>query len=556
MNSKVIIIGIDGGTFDIILPLIDQGKLPNIESFIRNGSWGVLNSTIPSITMPAWPSLITGVNPGKHGIYNFLGDTHSTYDEGPLINSTHLKTKCVWDILGEFNKKVLVVTVPTTYPPKPVNGITISSIRPASIEQIKSYPQDIINDVSKVLNLNNLRIQNARSLRNATKKDIFFSNLLDFHTTAIDKIAEANIYLMGKIDWSFLMTVFQSSDVVQHHCWSLFDKNHPHHNVNLAKKFGNIIPEIYKKIDDAIGKIMKQSDKNTTFIIVSDHGAGPVHKSFNTNIWLLKEGFLHLKSQKLYRIVVKMKQVRDILKKLKINNATYHLPEFLSQMRLPIISKEPFPISHIVDWNKTFAYATKHGININLKGREPNGIVNVKDYNKIISQIEDRLSHLVDFETGEKVIHKTYRRDVIYNGPYIGDAYDIYIATQNSLYLTSKSFLKKHSINKLTANAVSGHHTNIREGIFLMKGPHCKKGVKLNNLDIVDVAPTSLYLLGLKIPDYFDGKVITNAIEDAFLKKIPIQIMSINSSTEAQEEQLSNNDKMELENQLRSLGYL
>jgi predicted AlkP superfamily phosphohydrolase/phosphomutase len=561
LNKRVAIIGIDGGTFDIILPLINKGLLPNIGSFLSDGSWGTLASTIPPITMPAWPTLITGVNPARHGIFYFKCNTHETYDEGPLVNSSYLKVKSVWEMLSEYEKKLIAVAVPTTYPPIPVNGVMISSIRPAHQEQIKTYPPEIGEEITRVFGLERIKVEKLnikrlrRNMRYSERSQVF-SRFLTFHLAGIEKLADMVTYLMDKTDWSFLFVVFQSSDVAQHFCWALMDKEHPNHDRKLAERFGEIIYEIYKKIDGAIGRIIEKAGKDTTFIIVSDHGAGPVHKGLYLNNWLLKEGFLTLKNQRRYRIRIKKTRLENILRRLRMDVISERLPRSLASLSLPVIKKQMLPPHEIIDWSKTIAYATRNGININLKGREPEGIVDLNEYDKVVDTIKARLEEFVDPETGKNVVERVYKKEEIYNGPYINDANDLYIATGDSLYLPLKIIDNGDIIRRLSPNAVSGHHINKREGIFLIKGPHCKRNNRLNGLSIVDVLPTAIYLLGLDIPEYLEGRVITEAIKEDTLKNNPPRYVRMDPSSKIEKGRLSKEEMAELEAELKNLGYI
>ncbi|MDO8141482.1 MAG: alkaline phosphatase family protein, partial [Candidatus Brocadiales bacterium] len=125
---KIVVIGIDSATFDIIEPLVNQGKLPVFTRFMKEGVWGRLQSTIPPVTPPAWTSLVTGKNPGKHGIFDFYGYTTNGY-ERPIINSQAIKAKTLWNILSEGGKSVGIINVPLTYPPEKVNGFLIPGMQ-------------------------------------------------------------------------------------------------------------------------------------------------------------------------------------------------------------------------------------------------------------------------------------------------------------------------------------------------------------------------------------------------------------------------------------------
>ena len=428
-QPKIVVIGIDGGTFDIILPLVEKGDLPNLAGFIEGGSWGHLKSTIPSITMPAWPSLLTGVNPAKHGVFFFKKDSHGTYDEGDFASAADLKAKGLWDLLGD--RKAIFNGVPSTYPPPLVNGLAVSAFRPLQQEQFKTHPPELAAEVRKVLGLENDRIESFSSTYGQSGKRGYLARISRFHTLAVERLTRLNLHLMEKIDWSFLMTVYMSTDVVQHFCWALMDDTHPRYDSDLAREFGDIIPDVYRKIDAGIGKIARAAGEDTIFVIVSDHGAGPVHKSFEINRWLLQEGFLFLRKRP-YAMKARFVPAHSLLARLGLGRLAGLLPEVLGRQRFPWVQREPTRVPETVDWGRTVAYATANGVNINLRGREPQGIVEREAYDTVVDRIKEKLERVVDPLSDRKLVERVYRREEIYEGPHLDEAYDLYIAANES----------------------------------------------------------------------------------------------------------------------------
>ena len=124
---KVICIGLDGATFDLIRPWLSKGKLPNIGRIIKDGVWGELESVIPPVSAPAWTSFMTGKNPGKHGIFGFKKEKQGTYEE-LFVNRKLIKSETLWKCLSDVGKKVIVINVPLTYPPEEINGYLMSGM--------------------------------------------------------------------------------------------------------------------------------------------------------------------------------------------------------------------------------------------------------------------------------------------------------------------------------------------------------------------------------------------------------------------------------------------
>ena len=147
-QDKVLIIGLDGGTWSVLTPWINNGSLPNLGRLQQAGCWGDLLSTIPPLTAPAWSTFATGKNPGKHGVFHFVSSGFSqaarTVGATPeIVDSRSIKSATLWDILGHHNRKVGLVNIPMTYPPRPVNGFMITSFLTPPNASVFTYPPEL-----------------------------------------------------------------------------------------------------------------------------------------------------------------------------------------------------------------------------------------------------------------------------------------------------------------------------------------------------------------------------------------------------------------------------
>src|SRR5258708_11462961 len=147
MGSHVFVIGLDGATFDLIHPFIAQGFLPNLQSLISKGSYGELSSTIPPVTASAWTSFMTGKNPGKHGLFDFMQRRKNSYDLAP-VSAFDRDGKAVWEIASELGKKCIVIGVPVTYPPTPLNGLMVTGMLTPRGAADYTYPPELKNEIA------------------------------------------------------------------------------------------------------------------------------------------------------------------------------------------------------------------------------------------------------------------------------------------------------------------------------------------------------------------------------------------------------------------------
>lgn len=310
------------------------------------------------------------------------------------------------------------------------------------------------------------------------------------------------------------MGVFFSVDTAQHYFWHHMDKTHPWYR---GGEYHNVIKGCYKKIDAAIGELIKEVPRETNILIVSDHGFDTCHRSFVVSRWLEKEGFLAFSQPAankggppwLWRI-------RDFL--LSVLSArvtrfiTRMVPEWLS-VKLSSRERSGYKVAEIyrnIDWTRTRAYPEggTNMIRINLKGREPKGIVEPgEEYEKLVDDIVHRLKNITEPETGSNLDITVFKRDEIYQGNYANHGPDIAFFIDKCIPVTYGN-----QNSEWTEPPYSGWH--VRQGVFMAYGPDIRSsGEKLEGLRVYDITPTVLHLFGLPIPDDMDGKVLSEIFE-------------------------------------------
>ncbi|MEE8402896.1 MAG: alkaline phosphatase family protein, partial [Candidatus Hydrothermarchaeaceae archaeon] len=277
--TKTLVIGLDGGTFDIIKPLIKEGKLPNISRIMDNGAHGILKSTTPPVTPVAWASFMTGVNPGKHGIFDFIEQKADSYDLTWSKMSTRYKT--LWSLISDAGKKAIVVNVPMTYPPEKINGIMISGMGTPGADSDFVHPQKLRETLNERFGAYKIDID-ARPDDPGT----YYKDVLELTV----QHGEISKYLISNYEWDFFMVVFIGTDRMQHNMWRHMDESHPEYDPDDAEKYGGHIFELYQEVDGIIGDLIGRIDEDACVFIVSDHGFGPLYKRVHINKWLGQQG--------------------------------------------------------------------------------------------------------------------------------------------------------------------------------------------------------------------------------------------------------------------------
>lgn len=552
-TNKVIVIGIDGGTFDVILPMIKEGKLPILGSLMKKGMWGELESTIPANTGPAWVSMMTGVNPGKHGIFFFLGNLHNNYMNSRILGSMDIKFPPLWSVLSRNGKKVIFVNVPFTYPPMEVNGILISGMLIPESAEIVSYPPHIYWSIFNRLNKYDINDWESKEMvgEDLSTSNTYYDKMIEFLSKATEYRKKATLMLLEENEWDFLMVVFTSVDRLQHLFWKFMDNSDGSSNNKLLSKYRYAIHDGYRELDNAIGEILDKVGNDTTVMIVSDHGFGSAKKDFYVNKWLEEIGLFKTKKDLGPRKIKLSVSLHTLLKKILPETSNLKWAE-----RIPIFLPRSVARDRdeMIDWEKTKAYANEFGININLRGREPYGVVKPgREAEELLVLIQKQFYQLVDeSESKDKIADWILRKEQIYDGPFMEEASDLYLSAKEESYLIRTKIDADAIFSKSYVKKVSGIHR--MNGICVMSSRYGGRDDTFRPR-IVDIAPTIQYLMGLPVLEEIDGRVLEEIIDPDYLKSKPIKQIKpweYGGKTSA----YSAEDEEKIKEDLKGLGYL
>jgi len=498
-DTKVIVIGLDGATYSVILPLIKQGDLPNFKRLIDEGASAELKSTTPPLSSSAWASFMTGMTPSNHGAYDFIIKKRRSYN-ATFLNGTLIKAPAFWETLGNIGKKVIIQNVMGTYPPKQVNGCLITGfLSPPG--GTYTYPETLKSELEEKFG------EYPRAPGTSVPPGGEREYIENIYNNA-QKRSEITKYLMGTKEWDLFVVVFEATDVLQHAFWEYYDDEAQKiKNVKNFEFVKNAISNFYKKFDKILGEILEKMDDDTTIILLSDHGFGRLKKVIFVNNLLLNMNMLALKQRPLTKLkrlclhyYINAETFLKIGEKMgiKIKGAAIENKKGQQIANRIFLSKDD------VDWEKTKAFSIGVGGNIyiNLNGREPKGKVSLKEYNELKEFLVHTMQNLKDPETDKKIIERVYRKEELHLGKFSDLAPDISI-------LPSKGYFpmyKEHFISPsfLMNSSVSGGHTPY--GVFMIKGKEIKNGIKIPEMAIWDVPAIILNIFGVD-HSYMDGRI-------------------------------------------------
>jgi predicted AlkP superfamily phosphohydrolase/phosphomutase len=554
MGLKVLVIGLDGATFDLIRPWTQAGMLPNLNRLINDGISGALESTFPPLTGPAWSSFMTGKSPGQHGVLEFFRRLDDSYRQ--VLNSrVDIDGKSLWGYLSEGGKQVGVMGVPLTYPPEKVNGFLITGLLTPPGRRDFTYPLPLLDELET--QLGEYRLRHDEKYRHSNPYPF-----INEQKEILDNNIQSALHLMSSKEWDFFMLHILGTDRIQHEFWHMLDPAHPDHDPDEIRRLGNVVQEFFEQVDAGIGRVMTAVDDETVVIIMSDHGFGPVYKFVNFNTWLLKQGLLRLKNTPdtmfrylLFRLGFNYSVLGNWILKLGFGKRTKKMGRAKRedwQRRLFLSLKD-------IDWLKSKVYSMGNfgQLFVNLEGREPQGIVSPgEEYEAVISDLIRRLEDMVDPDTGERVIQEIMRGEDVYDGPYADKAPDLLFFTRNMEYKAMG--LSDFSSNKVfePVFGTRGHHR--MNGILICYGPGVfKEKSAIKNAKISDLAPTILYLLDHDIPKSMDGQLLLDLFTEEFRADHAVKYSETLVSDEADDQiDLTEKEEEALADILRALGYV
>lgn len=545
-NRRVFIIGIDGGTWDVLDPLMKDGTMPQLALLAREGVRGVLNSTIPPETAPAWASFQTGVLPGKHGIFEFY--QHSPEDYNPVfVDSGKIPLPTLWDLAGRSGKKLLVVNVPLTYPPRKINGCMITGLLTPSTQSRFTHPPELSQEILS------REKDYAIAVTQETYNRMDLEPFLDRLIAAEETRTRTMLHLMDHHAWDIAMLHFHSTDPLQHALYRHLDPSRPDYDPDTHRR----LKRFYRALDDCLAGLIRSLPPDALKVIVSDHGFCSVYKTININNFLVSENFMVLKNRGFFnrKLLPMVKILRTLDKKL--------IRVHLSPSRRAALSRK-FRMEKFIDWSQTSAFMLNgwlYGfIYLNLLGRERRGIVaSGEPYESLRRDLMRRMLDIRDPETGEPVIQNVFKREDLYTGPFLSQAPDLVVVPRQG-YAFSRSFTG-NSDDLFTLNRLKRDHTGTHrpEGIFLFHGVDVDRSASIRQAGIVDVFPSILHYAGIDIPSYSDGKVLTEIFTPDFQRLNPLRPRSGDTLEEAlsnPEQAFSEKDRLQIEKRLRDLGYM
>lgn len=542
---RLLVIGLDGATFDLLLPMIEAGWLPNLQRALAQGASGLLRSTVPPLTAPAWTSFQTGVNPGQHSVFSFQRRLDATL-EREFVNSTAVRGPRLWHWLAQHGLTSGVINLPMTWPPQPMppGSYLVSGMETPSTDSPFTDPPELADELRAMRYICDLRVKlHERDFHSEAGVTSIAQDLLD----VLHRREAAIFKLLAERPTDALVVVFETPDRLQHWAWRAIEETLASNDAAPRTPLQEAVTACYRELDRVVGRLLEEAASPETHVIfVSDHGFGPLHSRFHVDQWLAQQGWLIYAGGK----ATVRQRLRGPLQRIKR----------LVPRTLLLQGRRAFAVSRIINWQQTRAYSgvtMEHAIYINLQGREPEGATPPTDYDGLRREIAQALLAVRDERPGrgQAVVQAAYLREDLYHGPYVEDAPDLLFTLAPGYEPTSE--LSPGGVWSDASGEGAGIHQP--DGILLLLGPGIVPGAHLPEQDMVDVLPTMLYALGVPVSTALDGHIVTAAFTADYLDAHP-PIYSDTAGPDtldaAELESYTPQDAAQIEARLAALGYL
>ncbi|MCI0394402.1 MAG: alkaline phosphatase family protein [Chloroflexi bacterium] len=561
---RTLVVGLDAACWEYVTPLLAAGRLPALQRLMAEGTWGALHSTLPALTPTAWASIVTGKNPGKHGVFDMLWRRPGTYEFQPTSSAVRVGTP-FWQHLNARGIRVGLVNVPFTHPPGEIDGFIVCGFgTPESVANVAgpaglaspagalAWIQERFGDYTPRGRLKELR-----------------------KTTSLDKLlADEREHQARQAQIASGLAQLYQVDVL---VINLMLLDHVNHYATRPDQIEAAIGDTDSDLDHLLSAFRPDHT-----LLFSDHGSRRVRGDFLLHQWLLDGGYVARPERRpaeraaaLHTALVQSSQAqrrRGIVEKAGRRlrrEVLLRLPgPAAGRLWRQVEMTVPFAHQYVkladdLDYHCTrlFPGSTYSGnLYLNLAGREPAGVVSPEERAALQAELARRLADISDPENGRPLFSAVYTPEQLYQGPAVAHAPDIILDGYDTPWnakLIYPGLISRPTLNRyfLEQHGDAGWHS--KEGLFVFAGPAFRQGPAARERQVMDLPATLLYLYGVPIPEDYDGQVMGETLAGGFLDRRPVTFQPGDRETALPfEASYSADESAEVLEHLRALGYV
>ena len=532
MSRRALLIGLDGATFDVLDPLMDEGEMPVLRDLIRSGARATLRSTVPALTPPAWTSLVTGRGPGSHGIFDFFRKDDASSPLFRFLTSHDVGCPSIWSLAHHQGRASTVLNFPLTFPPPKIAGhIVPGGFLPWRQLRLGCHPEGLFDRLRTLPSFNARELaldmtHEAKAIEGCDEAE--YEPWIDMHIRRERQWVDIARALAEREPSDFTAVLFDGVDKIQHLCWRFIDpRMQGALSTDWELRVRDKCREYFSELDRRIGELVEVAGENAEVFVASDHGFGPQVRTLFVNAWLRETG------------------------RLAWLPGEAPVSAGASALGLNQMARHVFQL----DWTRTRAFAplpSGNGIHIvQADHAHPDG-VSAAEYGAFRDELASDLLKIVDPASGVAVVQRVWTREEIFAGPNLAVAPDLTLELADGGLI---SILDSAEPVRRRPTATGTHHP---DGVFAVAGPEVRSGARLEPMSILDVAPMLLHALDLPILSSMEGRFVAEALEAAALAARPPRYSDdqVAQAPEMVAAELDAEAEQEILKRLQALGYV
>ncbi len=457
---KILVLGLDCAAPELLFGFED---LPNLRQLMGAGAYGRLESVVPPITVPAWMCLATSQDPGSLGVYGFRNRIDHSYGGLGIVNSRSISELTIWDQLAREGKRSIIIGVPPGYPPRRINGVSVGCfLTPDTDRDVFTYPAELSEEIRRLVGHYPVDVKGFRTDDKSWLRDaIFAMSRTQFRVAR---------HLLQTQPWDYFQYVDIGLDRVHHGFWKYHDPQHVRHVPDSP--FRETIHDYYRHLDEEIGRVLELLSDETIVAVVSDHGAQRLDGGFCVNEWLVREGLLVLN----------------------------RYPEAITPFGNLDVNWEQTRV-----WSEGGYYAR---VFLNVRGREPRGMIDPADYEHFRDDLKARLEGTVD-PAGKALGTLVFKPEELHHK--VRNVAPDLIVHFGSLYWRSIGGVGYPALHVLENDTGPDDCNHAQFGALILATPNSPLSGELTGASLLDIAPTLLELGGYEIPCSMQGRSLASA---------------------------------------------
>jgi predicted AlkP superfamily phosphohydrolase/phosphomutase len=455
---KILVIGLDCAAPEI---LFGDERLTNIRRLMDMGCYGLLESVIPPITVPAWMCMATSQDPGSLGVYGFRNRSDHSYGGLQFVNSRSIRELTMWDQVGREGGRSAIIGIPPSFPPRRINGISVGCfLTPDPARDVFTHPAEVSDEIRRLVGAYPVDVKHFRTDRKEWLRD-------EIHAMSRKQFQVVRHFL-ARGGWDYFQFVDIGLDRIHHGFWQYRDPLHVLHEPD--NPYREVVGDYYLHLDAEIGSLLELVDNETLVLVASDHGAQRLDGGFCVNEWLVERGWLVLEEY----------------------------PDTVT----------PFGDLR-VDWARTKAWSEGGyyaRVFLNVKGRESSGTIDPGDYETIRDEIKAALEDTRD-AAGAALGTRVFKPEEIYRN--VRNVAPDLIAHFGDLKWRSIGGVGYRALHTLENDTGPDGCNHAQFGAMVLASPLGDLRGEIAGAHLLDIAPTLLELAGYDVPSSMQGQSLT-----------------------------------------------